>query len=164
MWEPRRLTYLWASTACYRDSFTFIFTSAFAWRDWGNPRNIPSRVAVLQTQIWPQKGVNKKRGCHQPGHSFRIIVWLLEKQCTDMYSSHGCVDGKSWAANTGWSFVYGFRTRVSIAHKNKRNGLCAIWICFNLFRTEDIYIYIFVAMITSLQFLRRHRFFFPMSK
>jgi hypothetical protein len=23
MWEPRRLTTLWASTACYRDSFTF---------------------------------------------------------------------------------------------------------------------------------------------
>jgi hypothetical protein len=23
MWEPRRLTSLWASTACYRDSFTF---------------------------------------------------------------------------------------------------------------------------------------------
>jgi hypothetical protein len=27
MWEPRRLTTLWVSTACYRDSFTFfIFT------------------------------------------------------------------------------------------------------------------------------------------
>jgi hypothetical protein len=26
MWEPRRLTTPWASTACYRDSFTFIFT------------------------------------------------------------------------------------------------------------------------------------------
>jgi hypothetical protein len=25
MWEPRRLTTLWASTACYRDSFTFSF-------------------------------------------------------------------------------------------------------------------------------------------
>jgi hypothetical protein len=23
MWEPRRLTTLWTSTACYRDSFTF---------------------------------------------------------------------------------------------------------------------------------------------
>jgi hypothetical protein len=23
MWEPRRLTILWVSTACYRDSFTF---------------------------------------------------------------------------------------------------------------------------------------------
>jgi hypothetical protein len=25
MWEPRRLTTLWASTAYYRDSFTFTF-------------------------------------------------------------------------------------------------------------------------------------------
>jgi hypothetical protein len=25
MWEPQRLTTLWASTACYRDSFTFLF-------------------------------------------------------------------------------------------------------------------------------------------
>jgi hypothetical protein len=25
MWEPRRLTTLWASKACYRDSFTFFF-------------------------------------------------------------------------------------------------------------------------------------------
>jgi hypothetical protein len=25
MWEPRRLTTLWASTARYRDSFTFFF-------------------------------------------------------------------------------------------------------------------------------------------
>jgi hypothetical protein len=27
MWEPRRLTTLWASAACYRDSFTFYFLS-----------------------------------------------------------------------------------------------------------------------------------------
>jgi hypothetical protein len=26
MWEPRRLTSLWAFTACYRDSFTFTVT------------------------------------------------------------------------------------------------------------------------------------------
>jgi hypothetical protein len=25
MWEPRRLTTLWASTACCRDNFTFYF-------------------------------------------------------------------------------------------------------------------------------------------
>jgi hypothetical protein len=27
MWEPQRLTILWASTACYRDSFTFTLIS-----------------------------------------------------------------------------------------------------------------------------------------
>jgi hypothetical protein len=26
MWEPRRLRILWASTACYRDTFTFMYT------------------------------------------------------------------------------------------------------------------------------------------
>jgi hypothetical protein len=26
MWDPQRLTTLWASMACYRDSFTFTFT------------------------------------------------------------------------------------------------------------------------------------------
>jgi hypothetical protein len=24
MWKPRRLTTLWASTACYRDSYTYL--------------------------------------------------------------------------------------------------------------------------------------------
>jgi hypothetical protein len=27
MWDPRRLTTLWASTACYKDSFTFYLPS-----------------------------------------------------------------------------------------------------------------------------------------
>jgi hypothetical protein len=31
MWEPRRLTTLWASTTCYRDSLTF-FSSGFSWQ------------------------------------------------------------------------------------------------------------------------------------
>jgi hypothetical protein len=29
MWEPLRLTTLWASTACYKDSFSFTFTIFF---------------------------------------------------------------------------------------------------------------------------------------
>jgi hypothetical protein len=29
MWEPLRLTTLWAFTACYRDSFTFFLSSTF---------------------------------------------------------------------------------------------------------------------------------------
>jgi hypothetical protein len=27
MWEPRRLAILWASAACYRNNFSFFFTS-----------------------------------------------------------------------------------------------------------------------------------------
>jgi hypothetical protein len=29
MWEPRRLTTLWASTVCYRDSFIFLPFTTF---------------------------------------------------------------------------------------------------------------------------------------
>jgi hypothetical protein len=42
MWGPRRLTFLWASTACYRDSFTFIFWDCENEWDW----------AVLANQPW----------------------------------------------------------------------------------------------------------------
>jgi hypothetical protein len=36
MWEPRRLATLWATTACNRDSFTFIFSFFFCTRDMFN--------------------------------------------------------------------------------------------------------------------------------
>jgi hypothetical protein len=42
MWEPLRLTTLWASTASYRDSVTFAFT-----RGWGH---------VMSTEALPTKG------------------------------------------------------------------------------------------------------------
>jgi hypothetical protein len=29
IWEPRRLTNLWVSTACYMDNFTFFFSSKY---------------------------------------------------------------------------------------------------------------------------------------
>jgi hypothetical protein len=31
MWEPRRLTTIWALTACYRDSFTLAFIIQVYW-------------------------------------------------------------------------------------------------------------------------------------
>jgi hypothetical protein len=31
MWEPRRLTALWASAVCYRDSFTYFFTFVYVY-------------------------------------------------------------------------------------------------------------------------------------
>jgi hypothetical protein len=39
MWEPRRLTTLWAFTACYRDSFTFFALSS------NISLSLPSRVS-----------------------------------------------------------------------------------------------------------------------
>jgi hypothetical protein len=46
MWQPRRLTTLWASTACYRESFTFygqLYLYLYITRDnyrsrWGKKR------------------------------------------------------------------------------------------------------------------------------
>jgi hypothetical protein len=35
MWKPRRLTILWAFTACYRDSFTFILYDVHKMTEWG---------------------------------------------------------------------------------------------------------------------------------
>jgi hypothetical protein len=32
MWDPQRLTTLWAFTACYKDSFTFFFYLLLRWR------------------------------------------------------------------------------------------------------------------------------------
>jgi hypothetical protein len=39
MWEPRRLTTLWATTACYRDIFTFFFFFLLCYE-----RNILSQI------------------------------------------------------------------------------------------------------------------------
>jgi hypothetical protein len=44
MWEPRRLTSLWASTASYRDSFTFFFT-----------------LATIKAEFWGAMDLNLKR-------------------------------------------------------------------------------------------------------
>jgi hypothetical protein len=45
MWEPRRLTTLWAFTACYRDSFTFFIFCAYA------ERSLYSRYDILPVAL-----------------------------------------------------------------------------------------------------------------
>jgi hypothetical protein len=48
MWEPRRLTTLWAYTACYRDNFTFTFTyvELRMWLCWGGEESIRTFFSV----------------------------------------------------------------------------------------------------------------------
>jgi hypothetical protein len=63
MWEPRRLTNLWASTACYRDSFIFLlvctypvnpfFTSYLFLVTWGEVRLSPLGTSVTISPIVP---------------------------------------------------------------------------------------------------------------
>jgi hypothetical protein len=55
MWEPRRLTTLWAFTACYRVTFTFL-----SFRETGQSLQLISQsIAVtLYTRIWEMLGLN----------------------------------------------------------------------------------------------------------
>jgi hypothetical protein len=52
MWDPQRLTTLWVSTTCYRDSFTFtlLFTSIYSYSP---HRNSVSRLCVWECFYFP---------------------------------------------------------------------------------------------------------------
>jgi hypothetical protein len=52
MWEPRRLTTLWAVTACYRDSFTF--TLPITWEINGRVRILDNILIALS---WLTQGL-----------------------------------------------------------------------------------------------------------
>jgi hypothetical protein len=51
MWEPRRLTALWAFTACYRDSFTF-FCSTLR-RIWNNKTRKDAQITFYKAKVVP---------------------------------------------------------------------------------------------------------------
>jgi hypothetical protein len=46
MWDPQRLTTLWAFTACYRDSFTF-FRGYFSSNEFFDDKMIADFVNIL---------------------------------------------------------------------------------------------------------------------
>jgi hypothetical protein len=53
MWESRRLTTLWASTACYRDRYTFSFTcSLFIISSFVTLSRLVIPIADLKNCIW----------------------------------------------------------------------------------------------------------------
>jgi hypothetical protein len=70
MWQPRSLTTLWASTACYRDSFTFFFfayVKSVQWPVRQMCQHNPYRIAHRRAGSW-------WRGPHKP--VFRqLIPW-----------------------------------------------------------------------------------------
>jgi hypothetical protein len=57
MWKPRRLTTLWASTSCYRESFVTLYS-----RD---KRNFPVKTICLLS----------------PGQNSRVVVWVTKSVC-----------------------------------------------------------------------------------
>jgi hypothetical protein len=83
MWEPRRLTTLWASTSCYRDSFTFIIS----WHEnplLGRDRETGDCTATLARKRPPgSRGmVFSKRSAKQQFSSNRrtvFFVWFVPR-------------------------------------------------------------------------------------
>jgi hypothetical protein len=53
MLEPRRLTTLWASMACYRDSFTFTFPNIGTFHMHYRKRNYPNKKNRTATKTNP---------------------------------------------------------------------------------------------------------------
>jgi hypothetical protein len=67
MWEPRRSTNLWASTACYRDSFTFLPFRAFTFRaETAYHSNGTDRYHCSLAAAVPDSGINTS--CSRPEH------------------------------------------------------------------------------------------------
>jgi hypothetical protein len=57
MWEPRRLTTMWASTVCYRDSFTFFFvTTGYRLEDCGSILNKGRLIFLFSRASTPALG------------------------------------------------------------------------------------------------------------
>jgi hypothetical protein len=51
MWEPRRLTTLWASTACYTDSFTFFYLTL------KSQRILQDYTALTELILWLERSL-----------------------------------------------------------------------------------------------------------
>jgi hypothetical protein len=46
MWESRRLTPLWASTACYREDFTTYYNVPYCYNNNKNPKNLKKQAKL----------------------------------------------------------------------------------------------------------------------
>jgi hypothetical protein len=74
MWEPRRLTTLWAFTACYRDNFNFFYLYLSGHHDWVSRQGFsvkgPGRNAVLPADA--EKQLHHRIVCIQVGFGFTL--------------------------------------------------------------------------------------------
>jgi hypothetical protein len=86
MWEPRRLTNRWASTACYRDSFTFYFSlsmgthlqsSEHYFLD-GRKVTFPEDLRLLTQRQHP-------RGVHWAHHVRHLPTWHTSQPILNGY-------------------------------------------------------------------------------
>jgi hypothetical protein len=111
MWEPRRLTNLWASTACYRGSVTF-YWQWYAWNCSSNTMLLP----VPSQSEWPSAlllylGVKPWRFVH----AFYERKYSLRAECNAVGINDNCYNwkAKSWclacrSRRNGWKFIRHF--------------------------------------------------------
>jgi hypothetical protein len=104
MWEPRRLTSLWASTACYKDSFSLCTSPhKFSWRGvlLTKQRGDFSLLYIYLTPPWKRRyGISSQTAtasCHIPSNSLyssnpvcRCIVRGTEASLRNPQVSDSC--------------------------------------------------------------------------
>jgi hypothetical protein len=83
MWEPRRLTTLWAYTACYRDSFTIIFV--FNSRPTSILALIKVPLFVFMVSILAVTAAEQSKACTVFARSEAEIMGLNPTQCMDVW-------------------------------------------------------------------------------
>jgi hypothetical protein len=81
MREPRRLTTLWASTACYRDNFTFFFLA-------GDCRRQSAGTIHADISVAPQK-ISRRCVCFSVG------------LFNDAFKSRTCLASNEWDGKDG---------------------------------------------------------------
>jgi hypothetical protein len=84
MWEPRRLTPLWAFTACYRDSFTFTSECNLVITYWRLQTQRSGYILGYTWQIQLRRNVQRKENIHwslnfkrkKEGKAVPVLYWL----------------------------------------------------------------------------------------
>jgi hypothetical protein len=104
MWEPRRLTALWASTACYRGSFTFFTTwSIVCLLAVQKLSRISLVIARVHSLSWRRFHFHKHNSCFYETLKFSCIcvIWNV---CWNGLVPAGCSSNKPY--RNGFASVY----------------------------------------------------------
>jgi hypothetical protein len=117
MWDPWRVTTLWAFTACYRDSFSF-YRMCYIANNWKflSLHNIivTSKCVLVQSIIWFIMSCDSTKCLHIECHvnlckKWSIWIsthvgpyWLVMMQRTTKYDSREQHHPSSWKPNWFW--------------------------------------------------------------
>jgi hypothetical protein len=113
MWKPRCLTTLWASTACYRDSFTFIMDNFYLHHIINRIDVIPCEFVVLERRKRHMSSVPLKEErtsepldrnhCYFPGE--RVVNMTALSLCNFPYNFSSRWNPMwNWAEQLSWMY------------------------------------------------------------